>query len=55
MAKGFNLDGYHDLATETQKFLVMMIYFREKLAEDQLDKFTWMELTKWKPPPGERG
>ena len=50
MAKGFNHDGYHDTASEAQKFLMLVVYFREQLAHEQLDDFTWRELVAWKPP-----
>ncbi len=50
MAKGFNLDGYYDAANEAQKFLMLVVYFREQLAEHGLDEFTWTALMAWKPP-----
>ena len=50
MAKGLNHDGYHNTASECQKMIMLVVYFREQLAHEQLDEYTWKELTEWKPP-----
>ena len=53
MARGFNLDGMHDIASEAQALLCSVVYFREKLAAEDLDEYPWRELMAWSPPEEE--